>query len=187
MSNLGYPATIYDSTGTERISNGTVAFTTPTNTPSILYFPFTYQTAGLAAGVTIYTPTVGTIIEDIGVVITTAFNGTTPKIDIGTFNGGNNGLFDELATAPVDATKVYADVTNNAGLASANSALWLSAAVVSHGITGSSAISSPQLRVSAANPILLVASQSGAKGGTAITSTQGAGTIYIVAQVAQLA
>jgi len=173
-----YPSNIEDGSGSIRIEGYTqFAGGTPLQLRS---YAFTYQTAGLASGVSFYTPAVGDIIYDIGVVITTAFNGTTPKLDVGTFNGGNNGLFDELAAAPIDGTKVYADVTNNAGLASANAPLWLFNAVGSHGAAGTAAYNSSMLRVSAANPLLLVASQSGAKGGTAITSTAGAGSVLVL-------
>lgn len=165
---------IKDSSGQTRIEGSIVPGPTFTRA-----YAFTYTTNGLSSGVTIYTPAVGDIITDIGVAITTAFDGTTPKLDVGTFNGGNVGLFGELAGAAVDGTKVYGAVTDNAGISSANDALWLSSAVISVGAAGTAAISSWQLLVTAANPILLVASQSGQKGGTAIDSTAGAGTVYI--------
>lgn len=177
MTTKVYDAAIQTSGGI--MQEGTLAFL-DSSPLQILSYPFTYQTAGLASGATIYTPAVGDVIYDIGVVITTAFNGTTPKLDVGTFNGGNNGLFDELATAPVDGTKVYADVTNNAGLGTPNSALWLSTAIVQGNSASLSSLKSNEIRVSAANPLLLVASQSGAKGGTAITSTQGAGAVLVI-------
>lgn len=155
-----------------------------TVTPSPVYikhYSFDYTTSGLAAGVTVHTPAVGDLILDIGVVITTAFNGTTPKLDIGTFNGGNVGLFGEVGGAAVDGTKLYADVTDNAGLGIANSHLWLSSAVIAANSAGIASLPSWQLYCSAANPILLVASQNGQKGGTAITSTAGAATVVIAA------
>lgn len=182
-----YPVTIQagDSSG-QVVYQGALTFQQSTNQPAgtngnvSKATAIAFGTAGLTAGVALYTPAVGDLILDIGIVITTAFNGTTPKIDVGTFNGGNNGLFDELAGAPVDATKVYADVTNNAGIAAANSHLWLSSAITSVGAAGTAAINSWQLRVSAANPLLVVVSQTGAKGGTATGATAGAATIVVV-------
>src|SRR5512146_201439 len=50
-------------------------------------FAFTFQTAGLAAGVAVYTPAIGDVIYDVGIAVTTAFDGTTPKLDIGSFSG----------------------------------------------------------------------------------------------------
>lgn len=173
-----YPANMEDTSGGVRLE-GFIEY--PSATPLTLRsYSFTYQTANLATGVTIFTPTVGDVIYDIGVSVTTAFNGTTPKIDVGTFSGGNNGLFDVLAGAPVDATKVYSAVTTNAGLTSPNSHLWLQAAVGSVGAAGTAAYNSSPLIVSVANPFLVVASQSGAKGGTAITSSAGACTIHLL-------
>lgn len=175
-----YPTYIEDSGGGVRIE-GYTEFPTSSATPQTLRsFAFTYQTAGLAAGVTIYTPQVGDVIYDIGICVTTAFNGTTPLLDVGTFNGGNVGLFGELAAGAVDGSKVYAGVTDNAGLTTPNTAMWLQAAVGSHGAAGTAAYVSTPIIVTAANPILLVGSQSGQKGGTAIGGTAGAGTVFVL-------
>lgn len=186
MANATYAATFTDQSGQTRL-DGTLNFTAPTVKAPVGYrvFPFTFATAGLASGVTIWTPTVGDFILDIGVVITTAFDGTTPKIDVGTFNGGNVGVFAEIGGAAVDGTKVYADVTDNAGLAVANSHLWLSSAVIAANSAGIASLPSWQLNVSAANPVLLVASQNGQKGGTAITSTHGVASVVIVQSLAE--
>lgn len=176
-----FPATFNDSSGLQRL-DGTINFTGSATQAitNVQSFPITFATASLNAGVTLYTPAVGDIILDIGVVITTAFNGTTPKIDVGTFNGGNVGLFGEITAGALDATKVYADVTDNAGLAQANSFLWLSAAVIAHASASEATLPAWQLRVSAANPILVVASQNGQKSGTAITSNAGVAQIVVV-------
>ena len=176
-----FPATFSDASGLQRL-DGSINFTGSASQAivNVQSFPITFATAGLAAGVALYTPAVGDVILDVGVVITTAFDGTTPKIDVGTFNGGNVGLFGELTAGAIDATKVYADVTDNAGLAVANAALWLSAAVITVGTAGTAAIHSWQLRCSAANPVLVVASQNGQKGGTAISSTHGVASIVVV-------
>ncbi len=142
---------------------------------------FAFGTTGLNTGLTIYTPAVGDIIYDVGMFITTAFNGTTPSADIGTFSGGNDGLFKVLAGAVVDITAVDAAVTTNAGLQSSATARWLQAAVGSIGADAGAAYLDAQLRVTTANPILIVGSQSGAKSGTAIGGTTGAGIAYVVA------
>lgn len=175
---LNFDTNILDDTGQVRIEGQTSFLdSTPQH---IRYFPFTYQTAGLATGVTLGTPAVGQVIYDIGICVTTAFNGTTPLLDVGTFNGGNVGLFGELASSAIDGTKLYSAVTDNAGLTAPNAAQWLQAAAGSHGAAGTAAYNSTPLLVTAANPLLLVASQNGQKGGTAITSTAGAGTVYVI-------
>lgn len=172
-----YQTNILDETGTVRI-DGSTAFTV--NSPQHLRsFAFSHSTASLAAGVPIYTPAVGDVIYDIGICVTTAFNGTTPFLDVGTFNGGNVGLFAELAGAAVDGTKLYAGVTDNAGLSVPNTAPWLQSAVGSAGALGGAAYNSTPIIVTAANPLLLVASQDGQKGGTATGATLGSGTVYV--------
>lgn len=172
-----YPTNINDETGQTRIE-GYTQFT-QYSPQHLRAFPFAYNTAGLAAGVTIYTPAVGDVIYDIGIAVTTAFNGTTPLLDVGTFNGGNVGLFGELAAGAVDGTKVYSAVTDNAGLTTPNSAMWLQAAVGSHGAAGTAAYVSTPIIVTTANPLLLVLSQNGQKGGTAPGGSAGAGTVYV--------
>lgn len=167
--------TINDQSGQTRISgyiNPGVQF--------VRSFAATFATNGLTAGVVVYTPAIGDVIYDIGIAIPTAFDGTTPKADVGTFNGGNNGLFDVLAGATVDLTAADAAVTTNAGLSNATATTWLSAAIGSVGAAGGAAYLPGVLTVTAANPLLLVVSQSGAKGDTATGASAGALTVYIV-------
>jgi hypothetical protein len=180
-----YPATFSDANNVVTRWGGLLSFTNGANAPGygapqVYSYAFTYQTAGLTTGVTLYTPAVGDLILDAGVVITTAFNGTTPEIDVGSFTG-NTGLFEQLAGDAVDGSKVYADVTDNTGVAVANNPLWLSSAVISVGSAGTAAINSWQARISAANPLKFVCTQTGQKGGGAIGGTAGAATIVIVA------
>lgn len=138
-------------------------------------FNFAFDTAGLTTGVTLWTPSVGTLIYDILFSVTTAFDGTTPKADIGTFVGGNAGLFSELGGAGViDLTSANAAVTDNAG-----------AAVIP--LDNSLLVNTIQtplpsvLTITDSNPLLLVVSQDGTKGGTATGATAGAGAVYILA------
>ncbi len=173
-----YSTNILDQSGQIRIE-GATQFTA--STPLTLRsFAFSHSTAALAAGVTVYTPDVGDVIYDIGICLSTAFNGTTPLLDVGTFNGGNVGLFGELAGAGVDGTKLYAAATDNAGLTVPNTASWLQAATGSVGAAAGAAYNSTPIIVTTANPILLVASQNGQKGGTATGATAGVGTVYML-------
>src|SRR5690348_16524195 len=61
--------------------------------PVVRAFPFAYNTAGILTGHAVYTPAIGDVLLDAWIVITTAWNGTTPLADIGTFVGANGGLF----------------------------------------------------------------------------------------------
>ena len=177
---LTYPSSFLSQDGGLVVRSGELQYPAGGATPQhVRSYAFTYTTAGLATGVTIYTPTVGEVIYDIGVCITTAFDGTTPKLDVGTFTG-NDGLFKTVAGAVLDGTKLYAAVTSNAGLTVPNAAQWLQAATGSAGAAAGAAYVSAHMIVTVANPIKLVASQSGAKGGTAINSTVGAGTVYVL-------
>lgn len=56
-------------------------------------YSLSFDNPDLIDGLTIYTPTIGDICLDIWVQVTTNWNGTTPKGDIGTFTGGNTGGF----------------------------------------------------------------------------------------------
>jgi hypothetical protein len=149
-------------------------------------FDYTQGLAALAAGVPLFTPVVGSQIENITVRVTTAWNGTTPKFDIGTFSGGNTGLWAQLGQGAVDLTSADAAVTNNAGLATnagTNSASLLLSAV-SVGILASAGAGAAvprklPIQITAANPLLLVVSQNGQKSGTATTSTTGAATVTV--------
>ena len=178
---LTYTVDLLNQDGTSTVRAGELQYPSGLPTPQHLrYFNFSYATAGLASGVTIYTPNIGDVIYDVGICVTTAFNGTTPLLDVGTFNGGNVGLFGELAGAGVDGTKLYAAVTDNAGLSVPNTASWLQAAVGSVGAAGTAAYHSTPIIVTAANPLLLVVSQNGQKGGTATGATAGVGTVYVL-------
>lgn len=142
-------------------------------------FAFTFATVGLTTGVPILQLRAGDVVYDIGVSVPVAFDGTTPSADVGTFDGGNDGLFDFLATV-VDLTALDNAVTENAGLATTSGPNWLAAAVASAGAAGSQSFNPTQITVTADCELLLVVSQSGAKGGTATGSTAGAGVVYVV-------
>lgn len=167
---------IRDANGNERLGG----FISPGPLFLLGPFPFTFATNGLTAGVPLFTPAVGDVIYDIGVSIPVAFSGTTPFADVGTFNGGTEGVFQTLTGDPIDLTAADADVTNNAGLSQPTALSWFSANVISHASAGGSAFTPWEITVSAANPLLLVVSQDGTKGGAATGATAGAGAVYVL-------
>lgn len=171
MATPVYPADLIDANGQTRAGN-MITFPNGLVTPNAILGPFTFafNAAALTAGVALFTPPVGMVIYDVGISVPVAFNGTTPLADIGTFNGGNAGLFQELNSAAVDLTTADAAVADNAGIAQVAADGWLSAL---NGTVG--------LVVTAANPLLLVVSQDGTKGGTATGATAGSLNVYIVA------
>ncbi len=138
-------------------------------------FAFAFNTASINAGVTVYTPVVGDILLDAWFEITTAFDGTTPKADIGSFSGTTSGLFDISGNAvPLGTADTTA--TGGAGISInvTSGTLSLLAQV------GSSLKRTVPSRFTTTAPLKLVVSQTGLAGGTAIGGAAGAGKLYIV-------
>jgi hypothetical protein len=143
-------------------------------------YHFTFATPGLTTGVALVTLPVGAVIYDVGVEVVTAFDGTTPKADVGTFSS-THGLFDELAAAAViDLSSADAAVTSNTGLSSATTASWLSTAIGSAGAAGGAAYLPALLYVTAVSTLSLVVSQDGSQGGTAIGGAAGVGNVFVL-------
>lgn len=144
-------------------------------------FNFDFSTAGLTTGVKLCRLPVGAVIYDVGIAISVTFDGTTPLADVGSFVGGNVGLFGELAGAAVDLTSDDSGVTDNTDLFQSNGPNWLAAAVGSVGAAGGATYLPAPLTVSAVSTLMLAVSQNGQKGGTAVGSTAGAGAVYVLA------
>jgi hypothetical protein len=143
----------------------------------MLKFSFAYNTPGLNNGLVAYTPAVGEILLNAWIDVTTAFDGTTPKGDIGTFVGVNYGLFSDIVAALGMNTPSGEDT--GAGYSfpdSANTASLLAAAL---GTTMASAVRGAPGRFTATNPVKVVVSQDGTLGGTAVGGTAGAATLYL--------
>ena len=124
-------------------------------------FSFAFNTPGINNGVVFYTPKVGDFLLTFFVVISAGFNGATPKGDIGTFVGGNTGIY-ASGNGAFSLTSAATDIANNAGVSG------VSQQVIAVG-----------LQFSAANPLLLVVSQDGTKGGAAVGGTTGAAALYM--------
>ncbi len=135
-------------------------------------FSFAYNTPNLNDGVPFYTPTINDILLNGWIEVTTAFNGTTPFPDIGTFvdttGGLINGSFD-LSAAD--------DEHLGTGLLTGPAAGNKSSPLISLNSEDHRFV---PLRVTAANPLKIVVSQDGLAGGTAVGGTTGAADIYIV-------
>jgi hypothetical protein len=178
-----YPAQVIDDNAKVRV-DGTVNFTDANNQPggsvpgaAIVHgpFAFAYSDAGINNGKAFYTPKIGDVLLDLWIEIDTAFNGTTPLIDVGTFVGSTSGL---LAAA---------SGTFSGGTPDSDSAgTGYLCGVGSNATTGLVSASSPgNPRVApgvftAANPLKVVLSRNGLAGGPAPGGTQGAGKIYLV-------
>ena len=148
----------------------------PLGVERLYAIPFDHSTGStaLAAGIDIrtlgdYVPQVGDVIDDAWFDVTTAFNGTTPLADFGSFSSAE-GLFLELNSAAVDMTAATGAVADNTGIDKIGGARL-------NKVAGS------PLRIVAVSdepPVIdLVVSETGHKGGTASGATAGAAVLYI--------
>lgn len=126
-------------------------------------FNFAFNTANLNTGVTLgYTPKVNDLICPM-IIVTTAFDGTTPLADVGVA-ADTNGFFKNASN--VVALSVKGATTN--------------ITVPGFQTLAGSAVDLPMFGlVTAATPLVVWASQTGARAGTAIGGTVGAASVYI--------
>lgn len=175
--------------------SGDLTFTDSGNQPGggsvpgavrVLKFAFAFNDAGLAAGKTIYTPTVGDVLFDAWVEIDTAWDGTTPTIDIGTFAGTTFGIFASTTLGVgIDATRADAATlgagqigqTTNGGLSVSD---FLLAESVTNVNDNQNLIRYWPAKVVGTNPVKVCVSQTGQTDGAAPGSTQGEGYVYLV-------
>lgn len=149
-------------------------------------FPFAFDTPDIENGVAFYTPTIGDILLDAWIEVDTAFDGTTPMADIGDFSNdsgwfaGDNYPVDIAVPDDFSAFDYGGSTLLSQGVASPSHASSLSLMQVQapgsftylqRGVPG---------KFAAANPIKVVVSQDGKKGGTAVGGTAGAGAVYLV-------
>lgn len=80
-------------------------------------FPFAFNTPNLLTGATVYTPTIGDILLNLWLEITTAWDGTTPKFDLGTFLLRNSGWYSDIGDP---AGGVPLNTADNTGLSDQN-------------------------------------------------------------------
>jgi hypothetical protein len=145
-------------------------------------FSFAFDTPGLTDGVIFYTPTVDDVLLNVWFEIDTVFDGTTPQADVGTFVGTNSGLWAATISRGFSLTDI--------GTQDAGTGLYLACGF--HNITGAGGIAELYAlggdagenvvpgRFTATNPLKLVVSQNGQKGGAAVGGTMGAARLYIV-------
>lgn len=144
-------------------------------------FDVGFADAGLTTGETLYTPVVGEILIDAWVEFTVAFNGTTPLLDIGTFLAGNNGWYHGgkgvlVATAQdVGTGGPLGDASPITGSSTTTSRLSDSLG----GADPSSVKRALPAKFTTTDPVQVVVTQTGAKGGTATGATAGKAVVYL--------
>ncbi len=163
--------------------------------------PFAFNTAGLAAGKALYTPTIGDFMLDLWVEIDTVWDGTTPQLDVGTFDNLTTGVFNYWTGKPLpldaqaDTGPTYFSCVAQAGVLSSlrdlvsitmptafNDGIYTVAVTNVNLITNPPAAGNRFLPVkfTSATPVKVAVSQDGTAGGTAPGAAQGAGALCLV-------
>lgn len=168
--------------------------------PIVRKFPFAYNTASIATGASLYTPSVGDILLDAWVEIDTAWNGTTPLGDLAITALFNSGIYEFIVGSQLDMTKADADVgmgfptgRNLGSLAAVQtlsnattttSALFTVPALGSDVEWIADAVSSGSrflpFKFSSTNPVQFWVTQNGLNNGSATGATQGSAVLYLV-------
>lgn len=132
--------------------------------PVLVTFPFAYNTASIATGAAVYTPTVGDRLVGAWIEVTTAWDQTL-RADIGGFAGGGAGLFYQTGNGSVGLTGADVPSTNGASMA----------------LLATPGNFAYQPRFLTTDPLLLVVNDTGTYGGTvAVAPTQGAATLCLL-------
>lgn len=140
-------------------------------------FPFAFDDAGLADGIALYTPTVGDVLLNAWIEIDIAWDGTTPKVDIG--QGDANGMFGN--SNPQNAS--LADDTAGAGSGSNFLSNTNQAALALWDLADSAGSYNSRLvpgKFLTTNPMYVWVSQDGSRGGADPGASQGSGAVYLV-------
>jgi hypothetical protein len=141
----------------------------PLGGETVSSFAFSHSTgstalaAGVATGIVLNS---GDLITAAWFEVDTAFNGTTPLADFGSFSS-TEGLFKVLNSAAVDMTAADGAVTDNSAIDKIGGAVLLGQAGM-------------PVRCNAnGTNLTLVVSETGAKGGTASGATAGAAILHV--------
>lgn len=140
-------------------------------------FPVAFDDAGLVDGVSFYAPTVGDLLLDAWVEILTLFDGTTPRLDIGTFVATDSGIFDALGGTALALDAGLATEAAGTGFRRTSGGAVPYSMQSGAGYAGAG---SGMGIFAAANHLKVVVSQDGSKGGDDPGASQGAANIYIV-------
>lgn len=166
--------------------------------PVVRKFAFAFNTANILTGASLYTPTIGDVLLDAWVLIDTAWNGTTPRGDVGLFLPDADGFFHVLDPTMVILMDDPGDTVSN-GLFQSAGATTISAAMtvvnmaqymleVNGAGPGFKLASDPAGigpsiwpgRFATTDPIKVVVSQDGTPTGADPGSTQGSATLYLI-------
>ena len=145
--------------------------------PVVRAFPFSFDDAGLDAGIVVYTPTPDDLLLDGWIQIDVGWDGTTPKADFGTLDGGNDGFLVQQLN-PVDVSVGTAFQTYQ-GMRLNSPSQPISVVQIALKQQQNGYLYYPYSVFTGA-PIKVVVSQSGAAGGGDPGATQGSAVLYLV-------
>lgn len=161
--------------------DGTPARTTFAGVPRVIALPFAYNTANILTGAALFTPTIGDVLLDAWIEITTAWNGTTPKGDVGAFIAGDivGWLGSVVGPAPMDVVDVSDGSKLPHGLLTQGTATTPSGLLSQLIYTGYQSRRLPA-KFTTADPVKVCVSQDGYNDGADPGSSQGAAVLYLV-------
>lgn len=187
--------------GADNVQDALAASGATPGTAIVRAFPFTFDTPNLLTGAALYTPTINDVLLDAWVEIGTAWDGTTPLGDFGTFTAAATGVFGHTAgqAVPMDSAdssnNTFAGMLVGTSLSDARDMATLTTPTTDEGdgiyvvaVAAVNFIASPvsngqrlfPARFTAADPIEFCVTQDGTNTGMDPGSTQGAGTLYLV-------
>lgn len=149
--------------------------------PVVRAFPFSFDTPDILTGAALYTPTIGDILLWAWIMVTTAWDGTTPLGMYGQFLGTKYGIGWAAWSAPYDMTQAAQSptTTNDSTFPAAdgmNVSVPNTNAAAFYGDRDEIVLG----RFESANPVEIVVSQDGTNTGADPGSTQGAAVLYLV-------
>lgn len=158
-----------------------------TGSPIVRAFPFSFDTASILTGHTVYVPTIGDLLLDAWIEVDTAWDGTTPSGDFGTFAtpygflGNANGPKDMTVADEADAwDNPGPGLLVEGGAATGGSGSMRDAWISTFGDSTQNIHRGLPAKFTAADPIKVVVSQDGTNVGDDPASTQGAAILYLV-------
>lgn len=137
---------------------------------------FEFDTPGLDEGVELFTPQVNDVLLDGWVSVIEGFNGTTPKLDMGTFVNSPSGLYCQpVDIDEEDPVDVFGDgVRVSSGLRRSISSSYITLGAIDGNFKAWQAI------FTETNPLKVVVSQNGESGGDPIGGTSGSAIFYLL-------
>ncbi len=146
-------------------------------------FSFSFNDVGLFNGISFYTPTINDLLVDAWIEVDTAWDGTTPTGDFGTFIGNTAGFISSSSDIQgIDMTKADDEVLGTGYLNGhyqiappANLSLAIASGTkATHQNRGAPG------RFVTSDPLLIVVSQDGSSGGGDPGASQGSASIYLI-------